>query len=105
MSYLWDLSLSEVVDEWDRRDRLPNGKINWPAVRALCQEDRYYLLIKACGRKDALHPWIYDRCREVERAPDDHLDLWGREMFKSTLITITSIYNHNSRRICVWVEV
>lgn len=91
MSYLWDLSLSEVVEEWDRRDRLPNGKINWPAVRALCQEDRYYLLIKACGRKDALHPWIYGRCREVERAPDDHLDLWAREHYKSTIITFAGV--------------
>lgn len=88
----------EVMKLWDDIETLADSNGEYlQAVRALCLNDLYYLLVKVCGRKDMLpcknrpgfvdNQFMFNRCREVETNPDGYLDLWGREHGKSSIVT------------------
>ena len=81
---LHELPFSAIESAW--LDMLELDRTGMVA-RDLARFDRFFLLTQVLHREDAWHPWIYARCREVEKAPDGYLDLWAREHFKSTTIT------------------
>lgn len=58
------------------------------ARRGLARTDLFYLMAHIMGRKDMDNDWCFARCREVAAAPDGYLDLWAREHYKSTIITV-----------------
>ncbi len=82
------LPLPKLIQFWDSLEASGRQKKNLEGVvRELCKVDLAYLLVRACRRVDLLHPWLYARIREVEAAPNGHIDLWSREHGKSSIIT------------------
>lgn len=57
------------------------------ARRKLALTDLFFLLVLVLRRKDANQDFVYDRCNEIQAAPNGFLDLWAREHFKSSCIT------------------
>lgn len=60
----------------------------WREAEAwLGRQDLFYLLTRLLRRMDLDRDWLFDRCREVQAAPDGYLDLWAREHGKSSVIS------------------
>lgn len=55
-----------------------HDKVQNQDVALLGCNDRFFLLTYVLNRTDAIHTWIFNRCREIEADPDGHLDLWAR---------------------------
>lgn len=87
--YLSEYELNTVEDYKvlvSRLREIEEGK-NRYIVRYLCRTDLFFLLWHVCNRPDVGKQWLLERCKEVQESPNNHLDLWAREHYKSTIIT------------------
>jgi hypothetical protein len=78
------------------------------AIAGIC--DRWFLFTVLLHREDALRHgegsrWLYQRCREVEAEPDNCIDLWARDHYKSSIITFAGTVAEilNDPEICVGI--
>lgn len=56
--------------------------------RFLLRNDLWFLVYFGMGVSVANHPFVVQKCREVEDGPETNtLDVWSRDHFKSTIIT------------------
>ena len=56
-------------------------------LRDLFRTNLFMLLAAGCSRNDVMNAWVYERCFEIQKSPNGHLDLWARDHYKSTIIT------------------
>ena len=92
------LPVAELIECWNDFEAWgrKEGRLN-EVVRSLVLADLYYMMVRVCARVDMLpcvgrpgfidNQFAFDRCREVEQAPNGYLDLWSREHFKSSVIS------------------
>jgi predicted phage terminase large subunit-like protein len=116
---IMNVSYEHIMDVYEQMEQGLTKAEKRIIRRDLCLADLYYLLVVECGRADLQHPWIYERCREVQRKPWGVLDLWAREHGKSSLLTFgvtiweilrdpectIAIFSHNKAQARSFVKV
>ena len=85
LDWLKGASMDDALDFYDDLYHTPG--CGDEELAAFGVGDRFFLLTHLLKRLDIVHPWLYARCREVEAAPNEFLDLWARDHRKSTIIT------------------
>lgn len=78
----------DAAVRWYGRVQRQLSPAQWrEAQRWLGRNDLFFLLTVLLRRPEANNSWLFERCREVQAAPNGHLDLWARGHYKSTIIT------------------
>jgi predicted phage terminase large subunit-like protein len=81
-------SSPEQLPENRQITRAGNEPLAQDAVRRVALGDLYYLMTGILNRDDMNCAFLQARCRDVQQNPDGYLDLWARNHYKSTIITI-----------------
>lgn len=81
MNPVSNLSQSEYPRLFDYLKTLQEGE-RQSALRLMARTDLYFLLRYLLHRPDVDHPWLFDRCREVQNDPNGRIDLWSRDHYK-----------------------
>ena len=55
------------------------GAVDLSTLAGVIRGDRFFLMTRVLNRIDIKHPWLYERCREVEAEPDDCKPYSGRK--------------------------
>lgn len=97
LDWLPTATMSQALDFYE--DFLHDPGCTDEVTAAIGRGDRFFLLTHLMHRVDAIHPWLYERCREVERDRDGFLDLWARDHYKllahdTPVTTPDGIRNH-----------
>jgi predicted phage terminase large subunit-like protein len=79
--------LADYASLWRVLRGLPLEEIRLHC-RNLARTDLYFLLRYGLQRPDVERQWILDRCVEVQLEPDGYIDLWARDHYKSSVITL-----------------
>ena len=69
---------------------IANGEVDEKAIyRELCKNDLFFIVYFVMEIPPANHPFIVNLCKMIEDGPKSNtLDVWAREHFKSTIITV-----------------
>lgn len=76
----YDALLTDVANNMDSKETMK-------LYRHLAENDLFFLLRYLLNREEMNNQWCYNRCVDVQNRPDNHVDLWFRGGYKSTIIT------------------
>jgi len=81
------LDFKKIQSKILEHQRKDNDEALQNLIAACCLDSLFFLGYFVCDLKPLNHPFLVDRCNEVEDCSNMTLDLWAREHWKSTIIT------------------
>lgn len=77
-------------------------------IRRIAEQDLFFFLVFVLKRDDIMRHWLFERCREWQKSPNGHIDLWAREHYKAVDVhepvpTPQGWKDHGSLRVGDWV--